>query len=75
VIHSALVSLDYSGIALEECKARVMQGYGAVDDRTDKILVDWSDRLQKEVRELAHVLEADRAYEEEPTGPEDAIRS
>jgi hypothetical protein len=52
-----------------------MQGYGAVDDRTDKILVDWSDRLQKEVRELAHVLEADRAYEEEPTGPEDAIRS
>jgi hypothetical protein len=76
VIHSALVSLDYSGIALEECKARVMKGYGAVDDRTDRILVDWSDRLQGEVRELARVLEADRAYQEEdPAGPEDAIRS
>ena len=64
-IHSALVSLDYSGIALEECKARVMKGYGAVDQRTDQILVEWSDRLQGELRELARILEADRGYEAE----------
>ena len=52
MIHSALVSLDYSGIALEECKADVAAGTFPAREHRYTIPTAELQRLRREVKRL-----------------------